>query len=399
MGCGGSKAATPVSSKTVVVDEQHRSKHAVFEGHKDWVKCVDWSADGAYIATGGDDHRVIIWHADTGRHYRTLKQHTEVVWAVKFSRSAKEVASCSNNVILINELSGGLECARLDEHRDIVFAIEWDLKGNDEYIWSASLDQTVQCWHIQSGASVKRVRSIDWNIMDPFAFDLKHGVCAGVESQEDNEAGYIKVWELEFANEVQTYTGHLDAVSGIAYSQDGRYLATTSWDCSAIIWNTKTGSQISVCNGHDGNVKSCVFSHDGSKLLTLSYDKTAKLWLSSAGRLLHTFSGATSAVTCGAFSADDSEVVIGSDDMHIRVYSCHTGDQVLPAPAHVARSRSNLRSNSVSASASRSSLEPGMSRGSLETTSATSLLSTDRTRSSSSVSHMAVTSRSSARQL
>lgn len=72
--------------------------------------------------------------------------------------------------------------------------------------------------------------------------------------------------------------GHEGAVRGVAFSPDGKYVATASLDRTARVWNTATGEHISVLAGHEGPVLNVAFSPDGKYVATASSDKTARIW-------------------------------------------------------------------------------------------------------------------------
>jgi WD40 repeat protein len=68
-------------------------------------------------------------------------------------------------------------------------------------------------------------------------------------------------------------------VSAVAFSPDGRFVATASDDETARVWETATGKEVYTLSGHEGPVRCVAFSPDGKRLATGSDDGTARLWL------------------------------------------------------------------------------------------------------------------------
>ena len=72
--------------------------------------------------------------------------------------------------------------------------------------------------------------------------------------------------------------GHSDAVLSVAFSPDGKTLASGSWDKTIKLWDVKTGKELATLNGHTETVMFVAFSPDGKTLASASWDKTIKLW-------------------------------------------------------------------------------------------------------------------------
>ena len=72
--------------------------------------------------------------------------------------------------------------------------------------------------------------------------------------------------------------GHSSGVTTVAFSADGKFVLTGSFDDTAILWETVTGNELRQFNGHGSQVNSAVFSPDGRSVLTASEDHTARLW-------------------------------------------------------------------------------------------------------------------------
>jgi WD40 repeat protein len=73
--------------------------------------------------------------------------------------------------------------------------------------------------------------------------------------------------------------GHTAAVGGVAFSPDGRLLATSSRDGTVRLWEVATGeSHGPLLSGHTGAVTGVAFSPDGTMMATASTDTTVRLW-------------------------------------------------------------------------------------------------------------------------
>ena len=88
----------------------------------------------------------------------------------------------------------------------------------------------------------------------------------------------IKLWNLNTFAETKTPSGHIYWVRSVSFSQDGKTLASGSWDNTIKLWNLETFAEIKTLSGHGGFVCSVSFSPDGKTLASGSYDMIVKLW-------------------------------------------------------------------------------------------------------------------------
>src|SRR5260370_1175957 len=75
-----------------------------------------------------------------------------------------------------------------------------------------------------------------------------------------------------------TLKGHALALASVAYSPDGKVIATGSYDRTAKVWEAATGKEIVTLNGHSATVDAVAFSPDAKTLATGSYASTVKPW-------------------------------------------------------------------------------------------------------------------------
>src|SRR5690606_10595193 len=99
------------------------------------------------------------------------------------------------------------------------------------------------------------------------------------------------------AAEPKTLEGHSDLVTDVAFSPDGKLLATVGGRTlhyrpgEVFLWDASTGEKKGQLEGHDSTVWGVAFSPDGKMLATAAYDKVAKLWELQAQKELRTLSG------------------------------------------------------------------------------------------------------------
>jgi WD40 repeat protein len=98
----------------------------------------------------------------------------------------------------------------------------------------------------------------------------------------------IKVWDTQTGAELNSLAGHTSFVNGLAFSRDGRMLASGGLDSAIKLWELPSGRQLRTLTGHTGSIVALDFSPDGRLVVSGSDDGSARLWNTQTGALLAT---------------------------------------------------------------------------------------------------------------
>jgi WD40 repeat protein len=122
--------------------------------------------------------------------------------------------------------------------------------------------------------------------------------------------------------------GHTALIYHVAFSPDGKLLATAGFDNGVKLWEGSSGKEVRTLTGHTGPVYCVAFHPNGTILASGSLDKTIRLWNIADGKLIREIKGHTDIVDSIAFNKDGKLLASGSSDKTIRLWNPDDGKEV-----------------------------------------------------------------------
>lgn len=138
--------------------------------------------------------------------------------------------------------------------------------------------------------------------------------------------GSIKLWDVAGGTELTTLRGHTNGVYGVAFSPDGRTLASVSIDGTVKLWQTETGEQLaSLPREFVGEV---TFSPDGRLFAVAGESAKLEVWDLATRQKLWTLVGHEGTVGGIAFSPDGRTLASGGNDGRVKLWDIKTGTEL-----------------------------------------------------------------------
>jgi uncharacterized protein with WD repeat/mono/diheme cytochrome c family protein len=180
----------------------------------------------------------------------------------------------------------------------------------------------INLWKVGDGALDRRLRGLAERVYE-VAYS-PDGKWMATASGDPGQFGAVKLWLAEpqgGGKPVRDLLESTDCVFAVAFSPDGKSLAAAGADRAIRIWDVESGQQKAMIEDHADWIFDVAFSPDGKRLASASRDKTSKVFDVAKKESIVTFPGHGATVYAVAFSPDGKSVVTGGEDNLIRVWN------------------------------------------------------------------------------
>ena len=340
---GNTLAVVSMDSKLQLWDTQTSQLKAALTGHTAAINFVAYSPDGKTIATAGGwkDNTVRLWNAATGETKAVLRGYIPIN-TVAYSPDGKTIATAGDyrsNALHLWDIKTKKLKTTYTEHTNSTFS-STVYAPDGKTIASVSLsDNTVRLWSSGTGkhkATFKPVNTDREYDISSVAYSSHGQTLAIVGGYYKQHRGTIYLWHVQTRKRKIIYEGP-DYISSVAYSPDGRTIATGSWNGKIQVWHTVTGEELkTISTGHKGAVESLAYSPDGKTIASAGgyRDAIVQLWDALTGEHKARLRGHTKTVSSVAYSPGGKMLATGSTDGTIRLWDAITREHKTTFTAH-----------------------------------------------------------------
>jgi WD40 repeat protein len=274
------------------------------------VTSVSFSRDGSLLAVANELGEVSVWDISSGKSILVNETPSVGVSRVSFAPDCDLMAfTDASNIVIWNSLTR----SRIASLPTGGHMVDMQFVSRNKLIAANSLPtNNVSIWEpVGRSLLTNFTAPIYGNVLGTkIAFDLRGGVLAYAFSDKQ-----IQVVELDRSTNLSPISAAEEMVTAIAFSPDGKTLATgEGYSEGAIkLWNLRTGQQVGLLEGHRSWIGCLRFLPDGN-LVSGSADQTIRIWDVAKRRSLRTLRGHTSEVRSLDVSADGRVLASGSKE-------------------------------------------------------------------------------------
>jgi WD40 repeat protein len=310
-------------------EEFAKNLHSKFtlKSHATPVLAIAYSPDGKVMVSTDSDGKIIFWDTETGEQKKMTAFHNIPLYALAYSLDGEYIAMAGRDQGIVYYDGKKLEpISSFIAHNEQILALSW---GPKQMLASTSCAQRdprqwctkgeVAVWKFgekgMNPAEVKRFPDHqDWINAVAFSPNGKFLVTGGGDN-------LINVYETKTWTKVNTLKGHTSRVSVLAFpGKASDLVGSASLDGTARLWEVPDGDQEKLYKADGDKFMAMAFSSDGKMMATGGTDQKILIWLVKKEKILKELSGLEGQVSALAFSPDGTSIAAGLYDNNILIW-------------------------------------------------------------------------------
>ncbi len=381
-------------------DMEEDREFALLQGHETTVEALAFSPDGKILATAGQDRMVRFWDVERKGELATFREHGGTIISLAFSPDGKRMASAGRDRTVkiwsleresmvrtmdFSDNSYQIQCLAFSPDGTKLAAGPWSPKlvpllmidcektavtnqlmlhggkissvkfsPDGRLVVTGADDSVMRTADAVSGETVAMIDVVKetstdnlsvlmttvqvltkkpkeiWDCVADVAFtpDGKHiaTVC---------DDGKTKLWDVGTQQRIHVFHEAGYDMNTVDISSDGSLLATGGHNEKVHVWNVDERTRAAKLTGHRGSIWSVRFSPDGRLLATGSSDKSIRLWDVETWQCISVLQGAYECVNTLAFSPDSRILAAGDDGTTVNLWDVSSGECLLSLKEHV----------------------------------------------------------------
>ncbi|MBI1830776.1 MAG: WD40 repeat domain-containing protein [Planctomycetes bacterium] len=304
------------------------------EGHPGIIRSVAFSHDGKFVASGGGTF-VTLWNTGSGANAAQWRAHEFAIFTLAFSPDDNYLAvGIGAKMPKVWDIGKQVEVTKLEEIQNSA-SMSLAFSRDGKVLASASRRRAVVLWDAKTG---KVIATFEGLVLKKPETGTNAGIYSVVFSPDGKTlaAGsakkMIRLFDLTTLRETASWSDeHKHGGYSMAISPDGKTLATGAsdqflkggfnvTDGDIHLWDVQTKKKTAVLKGHASTVYGLAFSPDGKTLASCSSDKTVRLWDVATNNPIATLREHTDAVYCIAYSPNGKTLASGGKDKTIKLW-------------------------------------------------------------------------------